>query len=69
VKVKIAALVAHPSEHGEKTDAVQEPDQSILFFYGIVIPEDGRWSRRFINWIGIHLAWKGSVAFSPQGAS
>jgi transposase len=24
---------------------------SILFFYGIVIPEDGRWSKRFINWI------------------
>jgi transposase len=25
--------------------------KSILFFYGILIPEEGHWSRKFINWI------------------
>ena len=25
--------------------------KAILFFYGIVIPEDSRWSKRFITWI------------------
>ena len=25
--------------------------KSILFFYGILIPEEGHWSRNFINWI------------------
>jgi len=25
--------------------------KAILFFYGILIPEEGHWSRNFINWI------------------
>jgi len=51
VKVEDRTLVRTRQSMVRKQTRCKNQITSILFFYGIVIPEDGRWSRRFINWI------------------
>ena len=51
VKVEDRTLVRTRQSMVRKQTRCKNQITSILFFYGIVIPEEGRWSRRFINWI------------------
>jgi transposase len=51
VKVEDRTLVRTRQSMVRKQTRCKNQITSILFFYGIVIPEESRWSRRFISWI------------------
>lgn len=51
VKVEDRNLVRTRQSMVRKQTRCKNQIKSILFFYGIPIPENSHWSRRFINWI------------------
>ena len=51
VKVEDRSLVRTRQSMVRKQTRCKNQITSILFFYGIVIPEESRWTKRFINWI------------------
>jgi transposase len=51
VKVEDRTLVRTRQSMVRKQTRCKNQIKSILLFYGILIPEDSHWSRRFINWI------------------
>ena len=51
VKVEDRNLVRTRQSMVRKQTRCKNQIKAILFFYGIVIPEDSHWSKRFINWI------------------
>ncbi len=56
VKVEDRTLVRTRQSMVRKQTRCKNQIKSILFFYGITIPEESHWSRQFINWIeSIHM--------------
>ena len=56
VKVEDRTLVRTRQSMVRKQTRCKNQITSILFFYGINIPEESRWSRRFIHWLeSIHM--------------
>lgn len=51
VKVEDRSLVRTRQSMVRKQTRCKNQIKSILFFYGITIPEGSHWSRKFINWI------------------
>ncbi len=51
VKVEDRTLVRTRQSMVRKQTRCKNQITSILFFYGINIPEESRWSRRFIHWL------------------
>jgi transposase len=51
VKVEDRSLVRTRQSMVRKQTRCKNQIKSILFFYGITIPEESHWSRQFINWI------------------
>jgi transposase len=51
MKVEDRNLVRTRQSMVRKQTRCKNQIKSILFFYGIPIPEEGHWSRRFISWI------------------
>ena len=51
MKVEDRSLVRTRQSMVRKQTRCKNQITSILFFYGITIPEESRWSRQFINWI------------------
>jgi transposase len=51
VKVEDRSLVRTRQSMVRKQTRCKNQITSILFFYGITIPEESHWSRKFINWI------------------
>ncbi len=51
VKVEDRTLVRTRQSMVRKQTRCKNQITSILFFYGITIPEESRWTRRFINWL------------------
>jgi transposase len=50
-KVEDRSLVRTRQSMVRKQTRCKNQIKSILFFYGITIPEESHWSRQFINWI------------------
>lgn len=50
-KVEDRNLVRTRQSMVRKQTRCKNQIKSVLLFYGILIPEEGHWSRRFINWI------------------
>ena len=50
-KVEDRSLVRTRQSMVRKQTRCKNQIKSILLFYGICLPEKGRWSKRFINWI------------------
>lgn len=56
VKVEDRGLVRTRQSMVRKQTRCKNQITSILFFYGITIPEESRWSKRFIHWLeSIHM--------------
>jgi len=56
MKVEDRSLVRTRQSMVRKQTRCKNQIKSILFFYGITIPEESHWSRQFINWIeSIHM--------------
>jgi transposase len=56
VKVEDRTLVRTRQSMVRKQTRCKNQITSILFFYGVTIPEEGHWTRRFINWLeSIHM--------------